>query len=427
MSGLLNALGRHVSDRTFRSLRDPNYRPYFFGQAVSVVGTWMQRVAQDWLVLSLTGSGVALGVSGALQFGPTLLLGLWGGSVVDRVDRRRLIIWTQAIQAVLAGALAAVSLLHVVQLWMVYLLAFVLGVVTVFDAPARQAFVAEMVRPDDYINAQALNSTVHNAGRLVGPALAGLLIATTGVGAAFAVNAVSFAAVLVGLLRIDPRRLRRARVGGRRRGSTLEGLRYVLAAPDLTAVIVLVGVVGLFGQNFRVVLPLLAKDTFHGGAQVYGYLTAALGLGAVLGALVTASRQSATGRVLGQSCLAFALVNLLAAVVPNLPTAYGAMVLIGFANLAFNTLARSVLQLRSDPSMHGRVLGLHSLVFLGTTPLGGPLLGWFCERWGGRAGLALAGATALIAYLAIMRRLRGGPVEGAAEALPRPADEEKLG
>ena len=261
---------RQAHDRTFRSLREPNYRRFFTGHAVSVVGTWMQRVAQDWLVLTLTGSGVALGLSSALQFGPIILLGLWGGTVVDRVDRRRLIIATQSVQAVLAAALAVLALTGVVQLWMVYALALALGLVTVLDSPARQAFVGEMVQPADYVNAQALNSTVHNAGRLVGPAIAGLLISTTGVGVAFVVNAVSFVAVLAGLLRMDTGSLRRVtptgQPTGQRKGQAREGLCYVLGAPDLRMALLLVGVVALFGQNFRVVLPLLAQSAFDSGA-----------------------------------------------------------------------------------------------------------------------------------------------------------------
>lgn len=396
---------RRAQARTFRSLREPNYRRFFAGHAVSVTGTWMQRVGQDWLVLTLTGSGVALGISTAFQFGPILLLGLWGGAVVDRVDRRKLIIATQSAQALLAATLAALSLTGVVQVWMVYGLALGLGLTTVFDVPARQAFVGEMVTPADYVNAQALNSTVHNAGRLIGPAIAGLLIATTGVGWAFVVNAVSFAAVLIGLLRMDSSTLRSALPRGPRKGQAREGLRYVWAAPDLRIVLLLVGVVALFGQNFRVVLPLLAQSTFDGGPEVYGYLTAALGLGAVLGALFSASRETATSWGLLVTCLAFGAINLAAAAAPTLVAAYLLMVAIGFANIVLNTLGRTVLLLGSDPSMHGRVLALHGLVFLGSTPFGGPLLGWICEAFGARAGFVVAGATALLAGGAVLPHL----------------------
>ena len=416
---------RRGHQRTFRSLHEPNYRRFFLGQSVSVVGTWMQRVAQDWLVLTLTGSGVALGISTALQFGPMLLLGLWGGTVVDRVDRRRLIMATQAVQAVLAATLGGLALAGVVELWMVYALALALGLTTVLDSPARQALVGEMVEPADYVNAQALNSTVHNAGRLVGPAIAGLLIATAGVGAAFLVNAVSFMAVLIGLLRMDPSALRPPSTSrGAGKGQVREGLRYVRASPDLTAVLLLVGVVALLGQNFRVVLPLFAQSTFHGGAEVYGYLTAALGLGAVVGALFSASRETATSWGLLVSCLAFGVVNLVAAAAPTLVAAYLAMVAVGFVNIVFNTLGRTVLQLGSDPGMHGRVLALHGLVFLGTTPLGGPLLGWICQAYGARAGFVVAGVGALGTGCLLLPRLRAlravADVPPGPPAVPRP-------
>ena len=261
----------------------------------------MQRVAQDWLVLTLTGSGVALGIATALQFGPLLVLGLWAGAVVDRLNRRRLIIVTQTIQAVLAATLAVLTLTGTVELWMVYALALALGIVNAFDTPARQAFVGEMVEPENYVNAQALSSTIHNAGRLVGPAIAGILIATTDVGVAFAVNAVSFVGVLIGLLRIDAGSLRPVAVPESGKGAARAGLRYVLAKPELRATLLLIGVIALFGQNFRVVLPLLAQDTFQSGAEVYGYLTAALGLGRGGGRPV--QRLPRDGHVLGAAAV----------------------------------------------------------------------------------------------------------------------------
>lgn len=410
---------RHTRERTFRSLREPNYRRYFTGHAVSVAGTWMQRVAQDWLVLTLTGSGVALGITTALQFGPLLVLGLWAGAVVDRLNRRRLIIVTQTIQAVLAATLAVLSLTGTVELWMVYALALALGIVNAFDTPARQAFVGEMVQPENYVNAQALSSTIHNVGRLVGPALAGILIATTDVGVAFAVNAVSFVGVLIGLLRIDVTSLRPVTVPTSGKGAARAGLRYVLASPELRATLLLIGVIALFGQNFRVVLPLLAQDTFSGGAEVYGYLTAALGLGAVVGALFSASRETATSWGLLLSCLAFGVINLVAALAPTLTAAYLAMVVVGFANIIVNTLGRTVLQLGTDVSMHGRVLALHGLVFLGSTPFGGPLLGWVCEAFGARAGFVVAGSAALVAGAALLPRVRA--LRGAAPVVTPPA------
>lgn len=403
--------------RVFLSLREHNFRLFFAGHAVSVVGTWMQRVGQDWLVLELSDSAVAVGIAMALQFLPMLLLGMLGGVTVDRVDRRRLLVATQALSAVLAGVLAALALTGAVELWMIYGLALGLGLVTVFDLPGRQAFLTDMVPPEQYVNAQALNSTVHNAGRLVGPAIAGLLIATIGAGAAFLVNALSFIAVIIALLRIDASRLRRAVPTERAKGQVREGFRYVWAHPHLRACMFLVAVVALFGQNFRVVLPVLARDTFGQGAQAYGWLTSALGVGAVLGSLAAASRQRSTARSLLYWTLAFGVVNLFAAVVPNLAVALVAMVAVGIANITFNTLGRTLLQLRAEPHMQGRVIALHGMVFVGSTPIGGPLLGWVCEQWGARAGFLVAGCTALLAAIPFLGRL-GSPPETEARGEP---------
>jgi MFS family permease len=402
--------------RVFRSLREPNYRRFFVGHAVSVSGTWMQRVAQDWLVLRLTDDAVALGIAMALQTGPMLVLGMWGGLLVDRADRRRLLLVTQTSMLVLALALGLLTLTGVVRLWMVYLLALLLGLVTVADSPGRQAFVADLVDPDDYVNAQSLNSTAHNAGRLVGPAIAGIVIATAGVAVAFLVNAASFVALLVGLVRMDPAAMRPRRPLRRARGQVREGLGYVWAKPELRAVMLLVLVIALLGQNFRVVLPIVAKDTFGGGPEVYGWLTAMLGLGAVAGALGTAARERVAPRAALLAAAAFGAANLLMAASPTLALAYATVVAVGFANLTFNTLARTLLQLSTERAAHGRVLALHSLVFLGTTPLGGPLLGWACEAWGGRAGLVVAGASALLAAVVTL------PVLLPRSTSPRPDD-----
>ncbi|HVQ90891.1 MAG TPA: MFS transporter [Mycobacteriales bacterium] len=405
----------------FRSLAEPNYRLFFAGQAVSVIGTWMQRVAQDWLVLQITDSPVALGMTTALQFLPMLLFGIWGGVIVDRVDRRRAIGWAQAASAVLAAILAVATLTGTVTLGLVYLLAVGLGLVTVIDVPARQAFVTELVGADDYVNAQALNSSVNNTGRLVGPAIAGGLIAWVGAGPAFALNAVSFVAVLIVLARMDPSRLRKPPVLRRGPGQARQGLAYVWRHPTLRACLLVVAVVGLFGQNFRVVLPVLARDELGGNAATYGWLTAALGLGAVLGGLASATRHRPSGPGLVLATLAFAVVNGLAAVAPGLDTALLAMVGVGITNITFNTLARTLLQLGTDPVLQGRVLAVHGLVFLGSTPIGAPLLGWVCALWGARAGLWVAAGTALIAAVAVWPALgRARPPAPAADPT-RPA------
>ncbi|HET7735033.1 MAG TPA: MFS transporter [Nocardioidaceae bacterium] len=392
--------------RALRSLENRNFRLYLTGHAVSIVGTWMQRVAQDWLVLELTDSAVAVGVAASLQFVPIMFFGLWGGAVVDRLNRRRVIMWTQAVSGALASVLAVLVLTDAVTLWMVYALALGLGLVTVLDNPARHSFIAELVGPEHYVNGQALASTVHNVGRLVGPAVAGVLIAATGSGFAFAVNALSFGAVLWGLALMDASSLRPAVPGGRAGGEVREGLRYVFSHPELRACLLLVAVVALFGQNFRVVLPLLARDTFGGGASAYGWLTSALGCGAVLGALVTAAREHVTTWLLLVATVVFGAVNLVVAGSPWLWVALAGMVAVGFANITFNTIARTLMQLHTEPSMHGRVMAVHIVIFSGSTPIGAPLLGWVCEQWGPRAGLVVGGATALTAGLILMPRLR---------------------
>jgi MFS family permease len=404
--------------RTFSSLSDRNYRAYFLGSAVSVSGTWMQRVAQDWLVLQLTHSGVALGVSSALQFAPVLVLGAWGGAVIDRVDRRRLLLLTQLLSALLAAVLALVCATGLVTLWMVYALTFGLGVVTVFDSPARQTFVAEMVGTDKVINAQSLYSTVHNGGRLIGPALAGIVIAWLGVASAFALNALSFVAMIVALASMDVGALLRVPPTARAPRQIREGFAYLWTHRDLRASLILVAVVGVFGQNFRVVLPLLAQDTYHGGAQSYGYLTAALGLGAVIGALGSAARSRSSPRGLLLTCLAFGVVNLLVVVMPSFVLALAVIVGVGVTNIIFNTVGRTLMIISSEPSMRGRVMALYNIVFLGSTPIGGPIVGWACEAWGARSGFVIAGLSA-VGGAAVM--MIGGPLTSRGSA-PSPGD-----
>jgi predicted MFS family arabinose efflux permease len=407
-AGRLAGRVRGVLRRMFRSLGERSYRRYVAGHAVSVIGTWMQRVGQDWLVLQLTHSGVALGTTLALQFLPVLVGGVWGGVVVDRVDKRRLIMATQAAQAVLAAVLAVLTLTDTVTLGLVYLMAFLLGCVSVFDVPARQSFVSEMVEGDDVVNALALASLVHNTGRLVGPAVGGLVIAWTGVGVTFAVNAVSFVAVLIGLAIIDPASLRREAPVPRAPGQARAGLRYVWRHPELRAIMLLVAFVAVFGQNFRVVLPLIAADTFHGDSRTYGLLTAMLGLGAVLGALLSAASTRPSARGLVTAAVVFGVANLAAALAPTLTVVMAVMVVVGAANIVFNTLARTLLQIRSERSLHGRVMAIHSLVFLGSTPIGAPLLGAVCSWGGARLGFVVAAVFSLApaALLPLLARRR---------------------
>ena len=406
-------VGARSPTRTFRSLAEPNYRRYFLGHTCSIVGTWVQRIGQDWLVLELTGSAVALGGALLCQFLPVLLGGVWGGVVVDRLDTRRLLMSTQAASALTAAALAAFAISGTASLAVVYVLAAVLGVITVVDSPARQTFVAELVGAHDIVNAQALNSLVTSVGRLVGPALAGVVIATAGVGITFVINAVSFVAVLIGLVIIDRRTLRAAPPAGGGPVRAREGLRYIWRRPEMRTVVMLVAVVSVFGQNFRVVFPLLATDVFGGGAQAYGWMTATLGLGAVLGALLNAAVEGpVTSWRLVLACLMFGVTSLLVAVAPSLALALLAVAGLGMTNVVLNTLARALLLTDSSPEMRGRVMAVHTLVFLGGVPVGAPLIGVMCELWGARAGMGIAALACLLAAGAVLPGLRRSRTRG---------------
>ena len=412
--------------RMFRSLSQRNYRRWAAGHASSVIGTWMQRIGQDWLVLELSDSAVALGISMLCQFLPVLLLGVWGGVVVDRRDTRRLLMATQAVQALLAVALAVFTLTGTITLPIVYALALGLGLVTVLDSPARQTFVAELVDGDDIVNAQSLNSMINNVGRLVGPALAGILIVLTGVGVTFVINAVSFAAVLVGLIGMDVSALRPRDRAASGRGQAGEGLRYVWRHPQLRAIMILVAVVSVFAQNFRVVFPIIATDVFGGNATTYGWLTAALGVGAVVGALASAAMTRVTWSRLLWVTVAFAATNVAVAISPTLGLALAAIVLLGLVNIQVNTLTRTMLQVGSQSHMQGRVMAIHGMVFLGGTPVGGPLAGLLCELWGARSAMLLAGGACLLVALAVVPMLRreAGPGPGPAPSVTDTVREE---
>jgi MFS family permease len=412
---------RAVGARTFRSLRIRNYRLFFFGQLVSVTGTWMQTVAQSWLVLNLTGSGVALGITVALQFLPMLLFGMWGGLLADRLDKRRLLVATQAAGGVLAVALWALVATGAVQLWMVYAFAFLLGVVTMVDMPTRQAFVIEMVGPDEVPNAVGLNSAMFNTGRILGPAAAGVMIAWFGIAPAFLANGLSFLAVIAGLLAMRTEELFRREPAERRRGEVRAGLRYVWADPTLRSTLFLVAVLGLFGFNFVVVLPLLARFTFGAGAGLYSVFTALMSVGSLVGALVAASRPRPTRGLLVGAAAAFGVLLLATAAAPTALVTGVLLVAVGLAVMLFLATANTTLQLRSDPAMRGRVMALYGLLFLGSTPVGGPLLGWISGRWGARSGLALGGALSLaaaVAALSAIRSQRRSVTPAGVEAVP---------
>jgi MFS family permease len=386
--------------RVFSSLSGRNYRLWFAGQLVSLSGTWMQQVAQDWLVLQLTGRAFPVGVTTALQFAPVALFGVWGGLVADRVDRRRLVIACQAAAGLLALALGLLTLTGVVELWMVYLLAFALGVVTAFDLPARQAFVIEMVGPDRVANAVGLNAALFNSARVIGPALAGAAILAFGLAPAFLLNAVSYLAPMAALVAMDPARLHRQAPAPRARGQVREGLRYVWSTPVLRSTLLLVAVVGTLGLNYKVVLPVLARFEFAGGPDTYGLMLSVMSAGSVAGALIAAGRQRPTRALLLGAAGAFGLLSLASAAAPTLGWELVVLVPVGAAMITFLSTANALLQLNSDPAMRGRVMALYGVVFLGTAPIGGALAGWLAEILGARAPLWLAGLSSLAAALA---------------------------
>ena len=402
--------------RIFSSLRVPNYRLYFAGQAVSLSGTWMQGVAQAWLVLDLTGSGTAIGLVLALQFLPVLLLGPLGGVVADRVDKRRLLVATQVAAALLATTLGLLVLFDVVRLWMVYALACGLGFVNLVDNPTRQAFVGEMVGPDDLTNAVSLNSVLVNLARIAGPAGAGALIITVGVAPCFLINAASYLAAIAALLLMRPEQLRRSAPQPRRPGQLRAGLRYVRSTPALLIPLIMMAVVGTLAYEFQTILPLLARFTFGGDAGTYGMMTALMGAGAVVGGLLTAAAGRRAPTALATMALLFGAVQTAAAFAPNRAMALAAMVPLGAASIAFLSLGNATLQLASAPEMRGRVMALWAVAFLGSTPIGAPLIGWIGEQIGPRWGLGVGGlATLLCGLLAYRPLARVGPAQAPVE------------
>jgi MFS family permease len=381
--------------RTFHALgHSRNFRLFFIGQAVSVTGTWMQMVATAWLVLQITGSGVALGIDTALAFGPILLLGPLGGVIADRFDKRKILIGTQFAYGVLAIALFGIVAADVVQLWMVYGLSFLQGVVTSVDNPTRQSFFSEMVRPSDLTNAVGLNSAVMTGTRIVGPALAGLLIAGVGMEWCFLINGLSYLAVIGSLAVMDRTELRpnRSPLGS---GAIREGLRYVWRTDGLRRPLLLMSVLFLFSFNYSVLIPLFAERTFGGDAGTLGLLLSVMGVGSLGGALVMAGRANPNERRLALSAIVVGVVTILVALAPNLDLAVAGMIPLGAASVAFFITANSTLQLTARPEMRGRVMALYGMVFLGSTPFGGPVAGWLGEHFDARVGLAGGGLVAL--------------------------------
>lgn len=410
--------------RSFTSLAVPNYRRYFAGQIVSLSGNWMQIVAEMWLILALTGSGIAVGVTSALQFLPMLLFGAWGGLLADRFPKRSLLIVTQTLMALPALALWALTAGGVVEPWMVFALVFARGTVNSVDNPARQSFAIEMVGSARVVNAVSLNSVLIHSARILGPATAGIVIATLGVAPCFLVNALSFGAMIVALRAMEPAELRPAPEAARGSGAVRAGLRYVIATPALAIPLAMMAVVGTLGYNFQVILPLLARFSFDGGAATYTALAVAMAAGSVVGALAAGARGRVGPGLLVAAAFGFGAAALIAAAAPTLPLELAALVPLGAASVTFAAGINSSLQLDADPAMRGRVMALYSIVFLGSAPIGGPIVGWLGEAIDPRAGLVLAGTAGLAAAIgaraAFARSKAGAPAHDCEAVRSRP-------
>jgi MFS family permease len=408
--------------RPFTSLSVPNYRRYFIGQLVSLSGNWMQIVAEMWLILTLTGSGLAVGVTSALQFLPFLLFGAFGGLLADRFPKRSLLIVTQTLMALPALTLWGVTAAGAVEPWMVWALVFVRGSVNAVDNPTRQSFAIEMVGADKVVNAVSLNNALIHSARIIGPAAAGVVIATLGVGPCFLLNALSFAAMIVALRAMDPRELQPAPVAERGRGAVRAAFSYVLRTPALAIPLAMMAVVGTLGYNFQVILPLLAQFTFDGGASTYTALAVAMGAGSVAGALAAGARGKVGPGLLVAAAFGFGSVALVAAIAPSVPLEAAALIPLGAASVTFAAGVNSSLQLDSDPAMRGRVMALYSMVFLGSTPIGGPLAGWLSQAIDPRAALVMTATAAIAAAVGARAAFRAASRDGDLSAWPEAAE-----
>lgn len=394
-----------LARRTFAAFAIHNFRLYFGGQVVSVSGAWMQRIAQSWLVLELTGSGAAVGALTAVQFLPILLLASRGGLVADRRDKRKVLYVTQSLAASIALTLGVLILFDVVQLWMVFALALALGLVGSVDNPTRNSFVMEMVGRSKLANAVALNSVLVNTARVVGPAIGGLLIVTVGIGWCFVLNAVTYLVFIAALRLMRTDDIDRPTPETRERGQLRDALRYVARQPILRATLVMSAVIGLFAYEFEVVLPLVARFTFGGDADTFGVMFATMGVGAVIGGLFVATRGRTSPRAILAAAIAMGVSIAATAVAPNVWVAYLTLVLVGISSSAFLTLSNSVLQLESTPQMRGRVVGMRATAILGARPLGAPIVGWIGEHLGPRYALGLGAVAAIAVALWARSRL----------------------
>ena len=408
--------------RTFSSLRTSrNFRLYLSGQLVSAIGTWMNFTASAWLVLQLTGSGTALGANVALYFLPVLVLGAYGGVLADRFEKRRILLWTQSAYALVALTMwgFVASDLVVGRVWIVFLLSLASGLVTAIDNPARQSFYADMVGEDHVRNAVSLNSAAFTGSRVIGPAVAGLLIATVGIATCFLIDGLSYLAVLTALFMMRPSELHEHQRSTRERGHLVAGLKYVWRTDELRRPLIAMAVVFTFAFNFAVFVPLLAKNTFHGDAGTFGMLSALAGVGSFLGAMTMAGR-AAEPRMRGLALwsIAAGVALALAGLAPTLAIAAVAMVPMGFAIMAFMITGNTMLQLQAAPQARGRVMALYGIVFLGSTPIGAPIAGVIGQRLGPQVGFVLSGlVAAALGRSLLWARRRVAAADAAAEAV----------
>jgi MFS family permease len=385
----------------FAALTSRSYRIYLGGQSLANTGTWMQSIAQDWLIFGLTHSSTAVGVTMALQFLPILALGLHTGVVADRLPKRRILLTTQTLNAGNTVVLAVITIAGLTRPAEVYAFAFLSGLVFAFDAPARQAFVAEVVPAGRLRNAIALNAAVFQATRLIGPAVASLLIVSVGTGWVFAVNAACYIGPTIGLLRLRPADISPAPASPREPGALRTAVRYVRRRPDVMRTIFLVGMLGTFGLNFPIVLTAMAKSTFHGNASTYGLFNILLAIGSAAGALLAGAAAHPRPRVIVLAAAAFGLLETAAAIAPDLAVFLALLAGMGFVNLTFQAMANASVQLATDPALRGRVMGLYMLVFIGGTPIGAPIIGELTNHFGARVGMATCGAIPALAAVAI--------------------------
>jgi MFS family permease len=403
---------------TFAAFSVPNYRRYYGGQSISMIGTWMQMTAQAWLVLTLTHSSTWLGVVVALQTLPVLILGPYGGVIADRVDKRKLMIVLQSAMGVQALALGLLTVSGVVTVWEIGVLAALLGLNNAFENPARQSFMLELVGPEHLRNAVSLNSVLVNVARTIGPAVAGVLIATVGDGVCFLVNAGSFVAVVASLTTMERATLSPTEPMPRARGQLREGLRYIRTTPQLAVPLLMMGVAGCLTYEFQVTLPVMADRGLNVGATGFGFMTASMGLGAVVGGLMVAARGKTGLRPLVLAASGFAVAMTMATLAPNLALELVALALAGAASISFMSTGNSTLQLNAVPEMRGRVMSLWFVAFQGSTPVGGPIVGWLMAVIGPRAGLGLGAITVLLVALGGLLALRRMPGPGVREQRP---------